>query len=365
MTFTISAVVLALAATSQVTAIVSIPVKECTQSYVVEPGTPHCDAFAAKFGVTFLDLLKWNQKLRPDCLNLDIGYPICVSVTPGKCCLNENPKGVYVPQEGKPEQPNMWDPTPYTKTPVGTLPTSTSVAPPVMAPTNGTATPVAPTGSPTTTSSNGNTTNGGSESSRGSSSNSAAIGGGVAGVVVVVATLAFLITRRRRQCKKPLNGTKDSETTRQSKVPGAMDQLSQDKITEQDPNKDLRTASAHEPKILPILGQAGPTSPQGTITTWSPTIAYSSASLIPPRPTRVISRTNPQDHSQQHQHQHQHPITQEQQPSTHSNNSPQCDPTVAWTMSSSSTRSPQAAEEPMHATSTQDLEEQINLMQAE
>ncbi|KAG0376466.1 hypothetical protein BGX24_007677, partial [Mortierella sp. AD032] len=104
MKFTISAVVLALAATSQVAAVVPIPVKECTQSYVVEPGTPGCAAFAAKFGVTFDDLLKWNTKLRPDCKNLDVGFPLCVSVTAGKCCLNENPKNVYVPMDGKPDQ---------------------------------------------------------------------------------------------------------------------------------------------------------------------------------------------------------------------------------------------------------------------
>ncbi|KAF9134208.1 hypothetical protein BGX30_012004, partial [Mortierella sp. GBA39] len=78
MKFTLSAVVLALAA-SQAAAVVPIPVKECTHSYVVEPGTPGCGAFAPKFGITFADLLKWNDKLRPDCANLDIGYPLCVS----------------------------------------------------------------------------------------------------------------------------------------------------------------------------------------------------------------------------------------------------------------------------------------------
>lgn len=42
-----------------------------------------CDAFATANGCTFADLLKWNDKLRPDCLNLDVGHPLCVSITPG------------------------------------------------------------------------------------------------------------------------------------------------------------------------------------------------------------------------------------------------------------------------------------------
>ncbi|KAF9906454.1 hypothetical protein EC991_000622 [Linnemannia zychae] len=149
MKFTISAVVLALAATSQVAAVVPIPVKECTHSYVVEPGTPGCDAFAAKFGITFADLLKWNTKLSPKCDNLDVGFPLCVSVTPGKCCLKENPKNATVPQDGVPPQPNLWDPTPYTKTPaVVPPPATTSGAPSGTAPVPTTGTPVAPVVTP-------------------------------------------------------------------------------------------------------------------------------------------------------------------------------------------------------------------------
>ncbi|KAG0281604.1 hypothetical protein BGZ95_001458 [Linnemannia exigua] len=141
MKFTISAVVLALAATSQVAAVVPKPVKECTRSYVVEPGTPGCKAFAEKFGVTFPDLLKWNTKLSEKCDNLDIGFPICVSVTPGECCLNENPKNVTVPKLGDPKQPEVWDSTPYTKTPTGNPPTtSTGVVPPPAATTTNPAT---------------------------------------------------------------------------------------------------------------------------------------------------------------------------------------------------------------------------------
>ncbi|KAF9099347.1 hypothetical protein BGX23_002794 [Mortierella sp. AD031] len=148
MKFTLSAVVLALAA-SQAAAVVPIPVKECTMSYVVEPGTPGCDAFAAKFGVTFADLLKWNNKLRPDCANLDIGEAICVSITPGKCCMKENPHGIKVPLPGMPEQPKVWSPAPYTKGPAS--PTVTGA--PVVPTGNSTATgaPVAPTGNSTAT----------------------------------------------------------------------------------------------------------------------------------------------------------------------------------------------------------------------
>ncbi|KAG0044982.1 hypothetical protein BGZ89_005825 [Linnemannia elongata] len=91
MKFTFCATVLALAVT-QAMAVIPIPVKECTKSVVVQLTDTTCDDFAQRFGVTFDDLLKWNQKLRKDCLNLDAGHPICVSVTPGNCCLNENPK---------------------------------------------------------------------------------------------------------------------------------------------------------------------------------------------------------------------------------------------------------------------------------
>ncbi|KAF9134209.1 hypothetical protein BGX30_012005 [Mortierella sp. GBA39] len=200
MKFTLSAVVLALAA-SQAAAVVPIPVKECTHSYVVEPGTPGCDAFATKFGVTFADLLKWNDKLRPDCANLDVGYPLCVSVTKGDCCLKENPKGALIPQDGVPAQPNLWDPAPYTKGPAATptptptssgvvttpVATGTSVVPPV----NGTASTVPPTSAatvPPTTSASTTTTpqvpTGGNSAA---SSSKASMALAAAGVVLSVA----------------------------------------------------------------------------------------------------------------------------------------------------------------------------------
>ncbi|KAF9332849.1 hypothetical protein BG006_004271 [Podila minutissima] len=82
MKFTLSVAVLALAA-SQAMAVVPIPIKGCTKEVMVLPTDTGCDAFAAANGCTFADLLKWNDKLRPDCLNLDVGHPLCVSVTPG------------------------------------------------------------------------------------------------------------------------------------------------------------------------------------------------------------------------------------------------------------------------------------------
>ncbi|KAG0281603.1 hypothetical protein BGZ95_001457 [Linnemannia exigua] len=154
MKFTLSAVVLALAATSQVAAVVPIPVKECTRSYIVEPGTPGCKAFADKFGITTDNLLAWNTKLRGDCANLDVGEPLCVSITPGECCLRENPHNVHVPQPGEPEQPHVWDPAPYTKGPAGQQPTGTAVVPPVatpVAPGNGTKPATTPAGVKPTT----------------------------------------------------------------------------------------------------------------------------------------------------------------------------------------------------------------------
>ncbi|KAG0334023.1 hypothetical protein BG000_008697 [Podila horticola] len=82
MKFTLSVAVLALAA-SQAMAVVPIPIKTCTKQVVVLPTDTGCDAFATANGCTFADLLKWNDKLRPDCLNLDVGHPLCVSITPG------------------------------------------------------------------------------------------------------------------------------------------------------------------------------------------------------------------------------------------------------------------------------------------
>ncbi|KAI7832310.1 hypothetical protein BC939DRAFT_435158 [Gamsiella multidivaricata] len=90
MKFSISVAILALAA-SQAMAVIPIPVKECTKTVVVQPTDIGCDAFATANGITFADLLKWNLKLRTDCANLDVGEPLCVSVTPGTGGNSTNP----------------------------------------------------------------------------------------------------------------------------------------------------------------------------------------------------------------------------------------------------------------------------------
>jgi hypothetical protein len=123
-------------------------------------GTPDCVAFATKFGITFDDLLKWNEKLSPKCDNLDVGEPLCVSITKGDCCLNENPKGALVPQPGVPPQGNLWDPAPYTK-PAGQPTSGGSVPPPAAtsAPAAGNGTQTSGTGTkPTNSGSAGSST---------------------------------------------------------------------------------------------------------------------------------------------------------------------------------------------------------------
>ncbi|KAF9102655.1 hypothetical protein BGX27_010917 [Mortierella sp. AM989] len=87
MKFTLSLAVLAIVA-SQAMAVIPEPIQACTKSVlVVETDVDGCDAFAARHNTTFPKLMEWNGKLRKDCLNLDVGHPICVSITKGDCCL--------------------------------------------------------------------------------------------------------------------------------------------------------------------------------------------------------------------------------------------------------------------------------------
>ncbi|KAF9577159.1 hypothetical protein BGW38_007814, partial [Lunasporangiospora selenospora] len=71
MKFSLSLAVLALAA-SQAAAVIPIPVKNCIKTVVVKPTDSTCIQFSADNGITFKQLLAWNQKLRPDCKNLDV-----------------------------------------------------------------------------------------------------------------------------------------------------------------------------------------------------------------------------------------------------------------------------------------------------
>ncbi|KAK5821595.1 hypothetical protein F5H01DRAFT_337486 [Linnemannia elongata] len=68
---------------SQVMAVVPIPIKECTKTVVVDPKYDACTDFARDYNITFKDLLQYNEKLRKDCMNLDTGEKMCVSINPG------------------------------------------------------------------------------------------------------------------------------------------------------------------------------------------------------------------------------------------------------------------------------------------
>ncbi|KAG0208286.1 hypothetical protein BGX28_000678 [Mortierella sp. GBA30] len=82
MKFSLSFAVLALAA-SQAMAVVPVPVKNCTKTVVVKPTDTGCLQFATDNGIKVEQLMAWNEKLRGDCANLDVGAPLCVSITPG------------------------------------------------------------------------------------------------------------------------------------------------------------------------------------------------------------------------------------------------------------------------------------------
>jgi len=69
MKLTISLALLATAAT-HVAAVIPIPIPECTKTVIVK-STDTCDEMAERYGITFKDMLAWNEKLRRDCMNLD------------------------------------------------------------------------------------------------------------------------------------------------------------------------------------------------------------------------------------------------------------------------------------------------------
>ncbi|KAG0073755.1 hypothetical protein BGZ93_010416 [Podila epicladia] len=138
MKFTLSAVVLALAAT-QVQAIVPTPVKGCTQLVMITPADTSCVDFGAKFGITFEQLRALNLRLDAICANLDVGHPICVSNTgPNLGTLTSTP-----PYPGQTGVPTATVPVP--------VPTTTSGA--VVPPVNGTTSAAAtvPVTTPTAT----------------------------------------------------------------------------------------------------------------------------------------------------------------------------------------------------------------------
>ncbi|GJJ72424.1 hypothetical protein EMPS_04781 [Entomortierella parvispora] len=77
-----SALILAVAV-AQSLAVTPIPVAGCTKQVVVDPKYDSCNEFASDYNLTFADLLKMNEKLRKDCMNLDTGEKMCVSINPG------------------------------------------------------------------------------------------------------------------------------------------------------------------------------------------------------------------------------------------------------------------------------------------
>ncbi|GJJ69449.1 hypothetical protein EMPS_01795 [Entomortierella parvispora] len=75
-----SATLLVLAAVaSQAMAVIPIPVKGCQKTVVVKSTDTGCVQFATDNHITFKQLLAWNEKLRTDCANLDVGAPLCVA----------------------------------------------------------------------------------------------------------------------------------------------------------------------------------------------------------------------------------------------------------------------------------------------
>lgn len=83
--------------------------------------------FASRHGTTFDDMLKWNNKLRKDCLNLDFGHPICVSITKGACCINmTEPAGPSI--SGGPPATSVSVPLPVTSATGNTAATGTTAS---------------------------------------------------------------------------------------------------------------------------------------------------------------------------------------------------------------------------------------------
>ncbi|KAG0051914.1 hypothetical protein BGZ83_003193 [Gryganskiella cystojenkinii] len=137
MKITISLAVLALAA-SQAMAVVPIPIAGCTKKVVVLATDTGCADFAAKNGCTFDELLKWNLKLRPDCANLDVGAPLCVSMTAGAGGETKTSAVPVVPS-GKPTAvpSNHSTATKTAVAPTSTTNTTAITPPPTVAHVNG------------------------------------------------------------------------------------------------------------------------------------------------------------------------------------------------------------------------------------
>ncbi|KAG0287420.1 hypothetical protein BGZ96_008656 [Linnemannia gamsii] len=129
MKFTLCATILALAIT-QVMAVPPEPIGGCTKSVIVQSTDTTCIDFAERHGVTFEDLLRWNKKLRRDCKNLDVGHPICVSVTKGVCCLAEDPNKPTTPTTTRSTTSTSSTTSTTTTTSAATTTNTTTTSPP-------------------------------------------------------------------------------------------------------------------------------------------------------------------------------------------------------------------------------------------
>ncbi|KAG0339039.1 hypothetical protein BG004_006972 [Podila humilis] len=89
MKFTASIAIIAAIAASA-SAVVPEMVSNCTKSAKIVCGD-NCYDFTRTHGVTVPELQAMNNKLRADCLNLDAGFPICVSTKPGAGTLAPGP----------------------------------------------------------------------------------------------------------------------------------------------------------------------------------------------------------------------------------------------------------------------------------
>ncbi|KAF8944100.1 hypothetical protein BGZ47_004668 [Haplosporangium gracile] len=115
MKFSATLLVLAAVASSAM-AVVPIPVKGCRKTVVVKSTDTGCIQFAGDNGTTFANLLKWNDKLRTDCANLDVGHPLCVlgpkePTKPTKPTKPTMPAKKPTPKPKKPTHPKKPTPT--------------------------------------------------------------------------------------------------------------------------------------------------------------------------------------------------------------------------------------------------------------
>ncbi|KAF9575814.1 hypothetical protein EC968_001602 [Mortierella alpina] len=160
MKFSIAIAALALFA-SQATAVIPKNHKDCTKSQIVSLADTGCFDFAKRHGIDFATLQALNEKLDNQCRNLDVGHPICVSISPGDGCptclrmppinfangtSGWDPASPYFPKDGTPTPvPVPGTPSGAAPSPSGTLRPATSA---VSAPSVPTASASAPVTSP-------------------------------------------------------------------------------------------------------------------------------------------------------------------------------------------------------------------------